>query len=112
MATILQELEQRVLERTIQAEAANRAKTEFLANMSHESALTDDGHPRIYRHPSDRARVPTHAKSCEEMHLETIRRNGEHLLAVINDILDLSKIESERQVAVPCRLSSQPERFT
>ncbi|MES9972047.1 MAG: ATP-binding protein [Candidatus Thiodiazotropha sp.] len=73
-----------------QADAANQAKSVFLANMSHElrtplSAIL--GYSQLMQR--DRSLIPKHHK-----YLDTIRNGGEHLLALINDVLAISKIEA------------------
>ena len=94
------ELERRVDERTQQlaeaarnAEAANQAKSEFLANMSHEirtpmTAIL--GYSELLLDDSNDISLSQIGIDA----VQTIKRNGEHLLGIINDILDLSKIEA------------------
>ncbi len=88
------------------AEAANRSKSEFLANMSHEIRTPMAA---IIGH-ADMLLDGTLSQNDRLEAIKTVRRQSEHLLTILNDILDLSKIEAgkmdvERIACDPAQLA-------
>ncbi len=88
---------------TLEAERANQAKGEFLARMSHEIRTPMTA---ILGYLDIAMEEPNCPPGCRE-HLQRVQRNSNHLLALINDILDVSKIDAGEMAYefVPCSLS-------
>ncbi len=86
------EMEEALRQAKNQAETANRAKSTFLANMSHELRTPLNAILGFSQLMSQEIDLLPHQKA----NLETINRSGEHLLKLINDILEVSKIEAGR----------------
>ena len=88
---LVRERTRELVEARDRAEAANRAKSSFLANMSHEirtplNAITG------LAYVMKRSGLPPQ----QDERIDKIERAGQHLLGIINNILDLSKIEAEK----------------
>ncbi len=124
------ELEQRVEQRTLElkiakeaADQANRAKSDFLSNMSHELRTPLNGilgYTQLFE--KDATLNPKQQEG-----IQIISQCGEHLLTLIEDILDLSKIEAQKLELYPnplcllpflqgiteiCRLKAQQKSLT
>ena len=87
-------LERKVSEKTAQLEAANRHKSEFLANMSHELRTPLNAVIGFSEALREEMFGTLNAKQLE--YVGDIHGSGMHLLSLINDILDLAKVEAGR----------------
>ncbi len=90
--TFRKKAEQALLEAKVAAEDNSRAKSDFLANMSHELRTPLNailGYAQILGRDDE-------LNNSQQKAVKTIKNSGEHLLDLINDILDLSKIEARK----------------
>ncbi|NEQ53307.1 MAG: response regulator, partial [Leptolyngbya sp. SIO3F4] len=79
------------------AESANRAKSRFLANMSHELRTPLNGILGYVQILQKAPAIPPEQKQ----QIQTIGKSGDHLLTLLNDILDISKIEAGKIILSP-----------
>ncbi|HEY6437500.1 MAG TPA: ATP-binding protein [Ignavibacteriaceae bacterium] len=95
-----QQFEKDILEARWIAEKANQAKSEFLAHVSHEIRTPMMGILGMAEVALD-GNIPEE----EREHIELVHKSAENLLGIINDILDLSKIESGQLTITPIAFS-------
>lgn len=100
MLGTIEQSQRELTEARVIAEGANKAKSEFLSTITHEirSPMT-----AVIGY-ADLLMEPGISEEQRRDHVSRIRRSGEHLLGVINDILDASKIEAGAMTieSVPC----------
>jgi PAS domain S-box-containing protein len=101
----LESMNRELAQASDEAKAANKAKSEFLANMSHElrtpMTAVQGFADLLYEELSAAPRCDGPCCVERDEHVtwvDSLRRNAKHLLSIINDILDLSKIEAGRLV--------------
>ncbi|MFA4990193.1 MAG: ATP-binding protein [Candidatus Omnitrophota bacterium] len=83
----------------LQADSANRAKSDFLANMSHELRTPLNAIIGFAEVLQDQFFGPLNEK--QKKYVDNINTSGRHLLSLINDILDLSKVEAGKMELEP-----------
>ncbi len=100
--TALKETERRLIQEREAAERANKAKSQFLANMSHELRTPLNailGFSEMLEAGYLGSMTPR-----QQEYITNIHRSGQHLLKLVNDILDLSKIDAGKMIFTPERL--------
>ena len=99
----VQKAEAQLLKAKSEAERSNRAKSEFLASMSHDLRTPLNAIIGFSDMMRNKLYGPLGDKRYEE-YTEDIHNSGQHLVNMVNDILDLSKIEAERYEIKNARL--------
>lgn len=92
-ADLLEEQARKLRDAQERSQSANRAKSDFLANMSHEIRTPMTAILGYAELLAEGLRDPEHLAMADAM-----RRNGRHLMCIVDDILDLSKIEAGKMV--------------
>ncbi len=98
------EIEEGLVKAQMRAETADRAKTQFLANMSHELRTPLNATIGFAELMEREVHGPIGVEAYKD-YITDIRASGRHLLGIINDILDLTKIEAGK-------LDLKEEEFT